>query len=230
VQLQDIINILGLQGVRAVNIHYIREDDRKIKEVQVKLKPLNPKQTCPCCNGNDVIHKGNDGYRKIRHLKLGIVPCALIVPCLRLKCKACTATYAYTYEFVKGKERYTEEFKAQIYEIAIGSTVEHSAYMTGTPYSTAERFFKETAQKVAGHTVKQAQVTAMNSKKLILGVDDFATRKGHNYNTGIHDLRGESLIGIAEGRTLPEQDKLTRGHTPPLVVMVKYRIILTKPP
>ncbi|MCM3342047.1 transposase [Paenibacillus sp. MER TA 81-3] len=40
--------------------------------------------------------------------------------------------------------------------------------------------------------------------KLVLGIDDFAIRKGHTYNTGIHNLRGETLLDILPGRKLDE--------------------------
>jgi transposase len=203
VPLQDIAKILGLQGVRIRDIHYIRSAE-EIVEVQVKVAPLERIQRCPCCNCNEVSRKGVESNKKISHLNIGLVPCVLIVPSIKLKCKKCEACYVFTYEFVEGKERYTKAFKANIYKIAIGSTVEQSAYLTGTPYSTAERFFKEIAQKVAESTQEQVQAKALESNKLILGIDDFAIRKGHNYNTGIHDIRGESLIGIAEGRTLLE--------------------------
>ena len=32
-------------------------------------------------------------------------------------------------------------------------------------------------------------------------MDDFAIRKGHSYNTGIHDLKHENLLMIIKGRT-----------------------------
>lgn len=197
--LQDIVKLLGLQGVKILNFHYVKEESGEIKEVQILIEPSEPKQNCPCCGSSDVMKKGKNGNRKITHLKIAATPCVLIVPTVKLKCRICSAGFSHTYEFVEGKERYTESFKAQIYEIAVGSTVEHAAALTQTPYSTVERFFKETAEKVA-----KAQQQAAASQKLIIGLDDFAIRKGHNYNTGFHDLRGESLIGIAEGRTLPE--------------------------
>ena len=42
---------------------------------------------------------------------------------------------------------------------------------------------------------------AQGSTRLILGIDDFAIRKGHTYNTGFHDLRNGSLLTLVMGRT-----------------------------
>ncbi|WP_343288431.1 transposase [Turicibacter bilis] len=42
---------------------------------------------------------------------------------------------------------------------------------------------------------------AQSSSRLILGIDDFAIRKGHTYNTGFHDLRNGYLLPLMMGRT-----------------------------
>lgn len=36
----------------------------------------------------------------------------------------------------------------------------------------------------------------------MLGIDDFAIKKGRTYNTGIHDLRGETMLDLLSGRKL----------------------------
>ena len=38
--------------------------------------------------------------------------------------------------------------------------------------------------------------------ELVLGIDDFAIKKGHTYNTGIHDLRDETMLDLLSGRKL----------------------------
>ena len=143
----------------------------------------------------------------------------------RYKCKVCNATFTHKYEFVTGKERYTEGFKIQTYNQCIGATVKHSAEVTKTPYSTAERFFKKIALQISTLTLKAAQEIAKQSTKLILGIDDFAIRKGHNYNTGFHDLRGENLIGIAKGRTLDEL-RAYMEENPQLAELNPYAIVM----
>lgn len=56
-------------------------------------------------------------------------------------------------------------------------------------------------------------------------MDDFAIRKGHNYNTGIHDLRGDSLLGIVKGRKINELRDYMKNH--PLIAALKpYAIVM----
>ncbi|WP_054744176.1 transposase [Cellulosilyticum ruminicola] len=52
----------------------------------------------------------------------------------------------------------------------------------------------------------QTQVldTAISNSKLVIGIDDFAIRKGHTYNTGIHDLRNGTLLTVVLGRKYDE--------------------------
>nr|WP_307587595.1 transposase [Paenibacillus wynnii] len=48
---------------------------------------------------------------------------------------------------------------------------------------------------------------------LVLGVDDFAVKKGHTYNTGIHNPKGESMLDLLPGRKL--EDLRTYAHLHP---------------
>ena len=181
-------------------------------EVKIYMTPTEYAPICPCCKSSEIIRNGKDGYRNVRHLPIARKKCILILPRIRMKCKVCGCTYAHEYSFVSGKQRYTKEYKAHVYEQSIGSTVQHAAKITKTPYSTVERFFKEMVMRLAPVTEGYAQKQARESTRLILGIDDFAIRKGHNYNTGIHDLRGESLLCVIKGRTLPIVMDLAKAY------------------
>jgi len=221
VQLQDTIEVLGLQGVKIKGIAYEEEESRVI----FKVEPVDGKQSCPCCRSHQVIRNGKDGYRRIRHLDIAGKECLIEAPRIRLKCKSCEATYAYQYEFVRGKQQYTKAYKAHLYELAIGSTVNHASEIARMPYSSVERFFKEVVLDLCPKTKEQAQSQALMDTKLVLGIDDFAIRKGHNYNTGIHDLRGESLLDVVEGRTLSELCDYM-GKNPAMAALAPYAVVM----
>ena len=42
---------------------------------------------------------------------------------------------------------------------------------------------------------------------LVLRIDDFTIRKCHTYNTGLHDLRGGTILDVIPGRRLEELRK-----------------------
>lgn len=70
-----------------------------------------------------------------------------------------------------------------------------------------ERFFKEIVDMLIPFIMKHVMKQALHSNKLVMGIGDFAIRKGHRYNTGINDLKGEIVNyhrcsftnGIVEG-------------------------------
>ena len=75
---------------------------------------------------------------------------------------------------------------------------------TETPYSTAERIFNNYLDNIKSQICTETLELSENTEKLIIGINDFAIRKGHSYNTGIHDLRNETLLHLVKGRKLNE--------------------------
>ncbi len=217
--LQNITNLITLQGVKIAQI------DNKAEEVSVWVEPSEYIQNCPCCGRNQVIRNGKDGFRFVRHLPIAEKKCLLIVPQIRLRCKNCSATFGWQYEFMSGKERYTKAFKANVYKNSIGSTVKNASELTDSPYSTTERFFKTIIMKLAPLTEAYATKTAQEATKLILGIDDFAIRKGHNYNTGIHDLRGETFLALIKGRKLNDLREYTKRNVK-LAMLSPYAVVM----
>nr|WP_312876246.1 ISL3 family transposase [Paenibacillus frigoriresistens] len=53
---------------------------------------------------------------------------------------------------------------------------------------------------------------AKKTSELVLGIDDFAIKKGHTYNTGIHNLKGETMLDLLPGRKLDELRAYAQEH------------------
>ncbi|WP_262683216.1 transposase [Paenibacillus baimaensis] len=91
--------------------------------------------------------------------------------------------------------------------------------------STVQRMHNEAIPMESERLSEQAWKQATACRGLALGVDDFATKKGHIYNTDIHDLKGGTLLDLLPGRKLDElrvyaeQHPVFRQLTPKTVVM-----------
>ena len=96
--------------------------------------------------------------------------------------------FTFKYSFIEGKSRYTKPYNDNLANAVTGSTVAHASEFTGTPYSTVERIFKIYLNNVKPQICAETLELSKNTERLIIGIDDFAIRKGHSYNTGIHDL------------------------------------------
>lgn len=110
--------------------------------------------------------------------------------------------FVWTYACVGPKEQYSRAFRSQAVHQALGSTAAHSARMQEAPASTVQRMHQEALPAENERLLEQAWRQAQDTPELVLGIDDFAIKKGHTYNTGIHDLQGETMLDLLSGRKL----------------------------
>ena len=97
-------------------------------------------------------------------------------------------------------------------EQALGSTAAHSARMQQAPASTVQRMHNEAVPAECERIYERVWEEAKETTELVLGIDDFAIKKGHTYNTGIHNLKGETMLDLLPGRKLEELRTSSQGH------------------
>lgn len=180
-QTQYINEMLHLPELRIRQILFIDTD-----EVHIEALPLGDKQSCPCCGSDqEVIRKGSNNMRIVRHLPVFEKKTYLHVPSIRMYCTRCEAGFVWVYEFVGPKQRYSQLFRSHTVEQALGSTVAHSARIQQAPASTVQRMHNEAVPAECERLYERVWEEAKETAELVLGIDDFAIKKGHTYNTGI---------------------------------------------
>ncbi len=196
---QYIIELLDLPEIRVVDISITDQ-----KHVIIEVVPVEYIQKCPCCFSSSVKRMGIPYHRKVRHLSAFGKTVYLRLPAIRMQCKECFATFVWEYSFVGAKKRYTKQFESFVVQQASGSTIKTTADQQNVPYSTAERCYKYCLKLESERIQEKCLKDAANRDMLVLGIDDFAIRKGHKYNTGLHDLKGGSFLQLIPGRTYEE--------------------------
>ena len=207
-QTQYINEMLDIPELQIHQIRFVHHD-----ELHLEANPLSDKQCCPICKcDQDVIRKGSNGMRSVRHLPAFEKKTYLHVPSIRMYCTSCEAGFVWAYEFVGPKQRYSRLFRSHTVEQALGSTAAQSARMQQTPASTVQRMHNEAVPAECERIEDQVWTEAMEMAGLVLGVDDFAIKKGHTYNTGIHNLKGETMLDLLPGRKLEDLRKYAGEH------------------
>ena len=196
--LHHINDFIQLEDVTVSHYHISKDN-----VLFLDLCPTKSKQPCPCCHTQAfVICKGSrQKPRQVRHLRCFNRETILLIPMKRLFCKQCEVSFTYQYAFITGKTRYTNDYKHELSKPLVGTTVKQLTDTFKVPYSMGGRFIKQHLAHLIPSIQRKVIAAAKGSNRLILGIDDFAIRKGHTYNTGFHDLRNGSLLTLVMGRT-----------------------------
>lgn len=173
-------------------------------QVLIEVTPIDATQPCPVCASTQIIRRGTAYQRKVRHLAAFGKRVYLLLPAIRLTCKDCHAHFVWHYDCVAPKKRYTKAFEATLPKQAIGATIAHAARLSETPPTTVHRVVRQWMAVESVRVQRRCEQQAKVSTGLVLGIDDFAIRKGHRYNTGLHDLRGGTFLDVIPGRTITE--------------------------
>jgi transposase len=201
-----ISHLLDLPGIQITSVQ--QETDGLICQVQ----PNDVVQACPTCrSAASVIRRGTAYIRKVRHLPVFGYDVFLHLPAIRLSCHGCGSSFVWQYEGVAPKKRYTKAFEQQVSSV-LGSTIQHMARVLRMPITSLTRLCHQWMRQESARVQNECWEEAASSPKLVLGIDDFAIRKAHTYNTGLHDLRGESLLEVIPGRTVEELHQYIDQH------------------
>ncbi|WP_281884151.1 transposase [Paenibacillus sp. YYML68] len=219
-QTQYINEMLNLPELKICQIHL-----HNTEELHIEAEPVFSKQSCPCCKSDEaVIRKGRNEARSIRHLPVFDKKTYLLVPSIRMYCVNCAIGFVWSYDFVRPKQRYSQLFRSRIVEHALGSTAAHSAQMQQTPVSTVQDMHNKAVPMLSEQLIERAWEEAQEGSNLILGIDDFSIKKGHRYNTGIHNLRGATMLDVMPGRKLDDLRKYASEH--PRFRMLKPKAVV----
>ena len=200
--------LLDLLDVKTQQVLEINEHT-----LHIMVTPRAYIQACPTCRSdNFVIRKGSNRMRKIRHCDAFDKKIFILAPAIRMFCNHCLCGFVWQYTFVEAGKRYSKSFEKQAIRIATISTVKQSAELNHMPTSSLQFKHQQWVTIEAKLLQKHAWEDAIQSSSLVLGIDDFAIRKGHTYNTGIHNLRGETLLDILPGRKLEELREYAKRH------------------
>ena len=92
-QTQYINEMLNLPELK---IHQIPSIDAN--ELHLEAFPVHDKQCCPCCGSDqDVIRKGRNDRRRVRHLSVFEKKTYLHVPSIRMYCTRCEAGFVWAH-------------------------------------------------------------------------------------------------------------------------------------
>jgi transposase len=172
------------------------------EELHIEVTPVAQKQCCPICRSEEfIILKGSNGMRKVRHLPAFEKKVYLLLSSIRMQYSKCESGFVWDYLCVGPKKRYNHLFRERAAEQALGSTAAHSARMQQAPTTTVQQMHNEFVPQECERHAEQVWKQAKESGGLVLGVDDFAIKKGHTYNTGIHDLKGEMMLDLLPGES-----------------------------
>ena len=194
-------SIKVLLNLSELNVCHIQKEH---DQVLIEMVPIDSTQSCPICASGQTIRRGTAYQRKVRHLAAFGQRVYLLLPAIRLTCKDCHAHFVWHYDCVAPKKRYTKAFEASLPKQAIGATVAHAARLSETPPTTVHRVVRQWMAAESVRVQKRCEQQAKASTGLVLGLDDFAIRKGHRYNTGLHDLRGGTFLDVIPDRTIEE--------------------------
>lgn len=184
---QFIKSILPLPSFFTISLP--SEEEPNVFPVEITSQAI----LCPICHKSTTRH-----FQKIRRFRhgyawhIGVLWIELAIP--RQLCTDCGVTFTYDYGLGLVRSS-TESFRRQIVKRCHGRSIMDVAREYELPYTTVERWF---------YLYAGEQLVDEDAKNIC--VDEFATRKGHNYATSVLNADTGRVLAIVSDR---DEDAIT---------------------
>jgi transposase len=189
---------LELAGLRILK-QEIQADGR----IRVEVIGTNTRAHCPHCQGVSV--KQHDvRKRSKRDVPLRGHRVELVLHKRRFWCLRCHKAFTESDSACGRRKRTTVRLREEIGQQACRSPLMHVAQH----YEVGPRFVQACLEAVASTQLAKRGLSLEESGSLptprFLGIDEFARRKGHRYDTILCDLEGRKVLEVSAGRKKDE--------------------------
>lgn len=165
----------------------------KDNAIFLNLKTILPKRhVCPHCGSQHVIRYGTV-LRHIHNLPFGSKACYLSLRIQRYWCKDCEKAWQADVPFTHGEVSYTYRFSRYVLDLLrMGNTILDVARHLHVGWNMVKDIHKKFLKgKYSRPGIKGVRR---------IGIDEFATRKGHVYKTIVVDLDTGRIIHVGDGK------------------------------
>lgn len=189
---------LDLEDMHIVSQHWLANGT-----IRVEVMASTTQAPCPRCQTRCVkIHDTRP--RKKRDVALRGHHVELIVLKRRFRCGHCRKSFTEHDRACGWRRKTTARLREVIGKRAYTQPIAHVATAAGV----GPRFAQECFQTVASQDIEQKGLSLDEQQPLCtpayLGIDEFARRKGHCYDTILCDLEARQVLDVSAGRTQEE--------------------------
>src|SRR5438874_3485373 len=197
-QEQGIVVPLELEGLRILK-QEVQADGR----IRVEVMGTNERASCPHCSC--VCVKQHDVRKRIkRDVPLRDHRVELVLYKRRFWCLRCHKAFTESESACGRRKRTTVRLREEIGKQACSRPLMHVA----SHYEVGPRFVQGCLEAVASSQFAKRGLSLEESGPLptpqYLGIDEFARRKGHRYDTILFDLGARKVLEVSAGRKKDE--------------------------
>jgi transposase len=184
-------------------MHIVSQEWLPTGTIRVEVMATTTQAPCPHCQKICVkIHDTRP--RKKRDIPLRDHPIDLILLKGRFRCLSCRKSFTEPDQVCGWRRKTTARLREVIGKQARTQPIAHVA----TVAAVGPRFVQECFETVATQEMMQKGLSVKDQHPLstprFLGIDEFATRKGHRYDTILCDLEARRVLEVSAGRKLEE--------------------------
>lgn len=182
--------------------------------LEVHIIACTDRATCPTCGAMCVKVHDVRGRQK-RDMALRTYQVRLILLKRRFRCVTCRRSFTEPDSICGRYKRSTKRLREQLAKQAKQRPIAHVAHEAGV----GPRFVQECLQNAFQEQMTQAgrsgEALSVLPTPRFLGIDEFARRKGHHYDTILCDLVSRTVLEVSEGRKLEDVQKLLERLSEP---------------
>lgn len=195
---EGIVVPLDLPEWRVIKQEWQADGTISVEVIETRTQASCPRCQKPCVKVHDT------RLRKKRDLALRDHPVELLLHKRRFRCMSCQKSFTEPDRVCGRKRRTTKRLREALGKQASTQPVAHVAKTAGVSHHLVQQCF----EAVAAQAIEDKALAVREDQPLYtpryLGIDEFATRKGHRYDTILCDLQTHRVLEVSSGRKLED--------------------------